>query len=262
MLDKTTGYSTLANTIYFVEGVTLFGTPSAPEFDPASLFGPSDQGVVYDIQDRFTLFSEWDTPPATFSTVSGPIGTILDKSGNDNHLLAKTEAERVSLVRDSNDLFAATATGLTIDAPAVEFAMNGVYTRISAIVPFTVPSVNRIFADPNAATGGSLSADGEGAFSLNNGGIVGPVSIPDDEVAVITEIVNTTSSKIAKNAEAYVTGTCGTVANSGLICFGSTAADEVSNAGIYRLVMIDRILADVEIAAVRQWCADGAGVTL
>jgi hypothetical protein len=73
-------------------GATLFKVPTAygQGFSPASLFSSGEAGAWYDPSDLSTLFEEDGTTPAS---VDGPVGKILDKSGNGNHLLQTTETK-------------------------------------------------------------------------------------------------------------------------------------------------------------------------
>jgi len=70
-------------------GATLFKVPTmhGGGFSPASLFSNGEEGGWYDPSDLSTLFEEDGTTPAS---VDGPVGKILDKSGNGNHLLQTT----------------------------------------------------------------------------------------------------------------------------------------------------------------------------
>jgi hypothetical protein len=56
-------------------------------FSPSALFANGEEGGWYDPSDLTTLFEEDGTTPAS---VDGPVGKILDKSGNGNHLLQTT----------------------------------------------------------------------------------------------------------------------------------------------------------------------------
>ena len=73
-------------------GATLFKVPTAygQGFSPASLFSSGEEGAWYDPSDLSTLFEEDGTTPAS---VDGPVGKVLDKSGNGNHLIQTTETK-------------------------------------------------------------------------------------------------------------------------------------------------------------------------
>ena len=70
-------------------GATLFkrAVMGSRGFSPSALFANGEEGGWYDPSDLTTLFEEDGTTPAS---VDGPVGKILDKSGNGNHLLQTT----------------------------------------------------------------------------------------------------------------------------------------------------------------------------
>ena len=73
-------------------GATLFkrAVMGSRGFSPSALFANGEEGAWYDPSDLSTLFEEDGTTPAS---VDGPVGKILDKSGNGNHLIQTTETK-------------------------------------------------------------------------------------------------------------------------------------------------------------------------
>ena len=73
-------------------GATLFkrAVMGSRGFSPSALFANGEEGGWYDPSDLTTLFEEDGTTPAS---VDGPVGKILDKSGNGNHLIQTTETK-------------------------------------------------------------------------------------------------------------------------------------------------------------------------
>ena len=73
-------------------GATLFKRAfmGSRGFSPSALFANGEEGGWYDPSDLTTLFEEDGTTPAS---VDGPVGKILDKSGNGNHLIQTTETK-------------------------------------------------------------------------------------------------------------------------------------------------------------------------
>jgi hypothetical protein len=71
----------------------LDGTDVTDVSTPADLFTGSESGVVYDVSDLSTLFQDSaGTTPVT--TAGQPVGLMLDKSGNGNHVTQATAAAR------------------------------------------------------------------------------------------------------------------------------------------------------------------------
>jgi hypothetical protein len=73
-------------------GATLFkrAVMGSRGFSPSTLFASGEEGAWYDPSDLSTLFEEDGT---TLASVNGPVGKILDKSGNGNHLIQTTETK-------------------------------------------------------------------------------------------------------------------------------------------------------------------------
>jgi hypothetical protein len=78
----------------------VFGGSLSLEQQIAALFANDEQGAVYDPSDLSTLYTEWEGTLTTQSTVGGVVGTMLDKSGNDNHAQAPSDAARPLLGRE------------------------------------------------------------------------------------------------------------------------------------------------------------------
>ncbi|TPJ52711.1 hypothetical protein [Mesorhizobium sp. B2-6-4] len=70
-----------------------------PAFDPTTLFANGETGAWYDPSDLSTLFQ--DSAMNTPVTANGdPVGAILDKSGNELHLLQATDTARPTYKTD------------------------------------------------------------------------------------------------------------------------------------------------------------------
>ncbi len=80
---------------------------------------------------------------------------------------------------------------------------------------------------------------------------------------VVTEQFNGASSKLAINTGAYATGNSGAAAAGGLTVgdFGG-AGGAPGNSLIGRIIVVNRILTDPEIAQARTWVGAGVGVPL
>ena len=75
-------------------GANVLFSPIAG-FNPATMFGTGIQGAWYDPSDLTTLFRDTAVPPIVPVTAAGQsVGTMLDKSGNDNHIRQSSAARR------------------------------------------------------------------------------------------------------------------------------------------------------------------------
>jgi hypothetical protein len=240
------------------------GVAAGAAFDPASLFD-SDTGYVFDLSDGTSVFQE----TSSHSTASGngdPIGTLLDLSGNGNHVVALADQFRPTYVTDGSVGYA-------------DFLSNGVdvFHFIQGMFTLEQPGTFVLSVRINAgavendhfADGGSaftaLFAVGSGPDLLFYGGsnLIGSgqnFSLGDDFVA--TAIADGAFSKVALNANAFSEGTAGSDDANGAT-FGSDAqGNNFPPMRLYRAIGIGRILTDQEIADARAWCAAPAGVSL
>jgi hypothetical protein len=78
----------------------------------------------------------------------------------------------------------------------------------------------------------------------------------------VTERHNDTSSRIAVNSGAYVSGAAGTSLPGGITIGISQALTNAANIRFYGTIMIGRALTDAETTAARALLASKAGVTL
>jgi len=67
-------------------------------FNPADLFGPSDVGALFDIQQLSTLFQ--NAAGTTSAGVGDPVGRVEDISGDGNHATQTTDTSRPTLARE------------------------------------------------------------------------------------------------------------------------------------------------------------------
>lgn len=65
-------------------GVNKLGATNTHQFNPATFFADGTEGAWYDMSDRSTMFKVDGTTPAVQGQA---VGKILDKSGNNNHLV-------------------------------------------------------------------------------------------------------------------------------------------------------------------------------
>ena len=71
-------------------------------FSPSQLFAASEPGFWYDPSDLTSMYQ--GRTGTTAAAVGSPVGQILDKSGNDNHAVAVSDAGR-AILRQSGSLY-------------------------------------------------------------------------------------------------------------------------------------------------------------
>jgi hypothetical protein len=234
------------------------GASAGAAFDPASLFD-SDTGFIFDLSDADTVFQEV-AGTTTPSTNGDPIGTLLDLSGNDNHIDAVDTSLRPNYVFDGSVGYADFNATAALDLLQEAFTLAQPTTFI---VSFRVAaSANTYIMDGGTAfTAGLFAATGPD-IDFVAGVIVSGPSITLDENFVVTIVVNGVSSKLAVNADAFSEGDAGS-SDAGGITFGSDGSgNSPTPMRLYRAIGIGRILTDPEIADARAWCAAPAGVSL
>lgn len=88
---------------YHPSGAMNVTGASSAVFNPATLFTSGEVGSYYDISDLSTLFQERTGASATTpAVVDGVVGTVLDKSGNDDHMIALSNGVRPILRQDGS----------------------------------------------------------------------------------------------------------------------------------------------------------------
>ncbi len=231
--------------------------PGGGTFDPTSIFGSGEQGIIYDLTNSATVFQERTGASAT--TPSGdvePIGSLKDLSPNNNYCVAPTDGQR-PLWNSAGYL----STDGVDDLLNALFTMNQTYCRVSCIRINTHVS-ERIYSDGSGAGGGFLfnvSGDDIGIYAGSTLTIATQTAGSD---FVITERYSGATSRGALNNGSYVTGDAGTGNASGITIANTNPASLATSGRFYRIIMIDRDLTDVEIANCRTWCGAAAGLTL
>jgi hypothetical protein len=227
-------------------------------FDPASLFD-SDTGFVFDLSDADTVFQEV-AGTTTPSTNGDPIGTLLDLSGNDNHVDAIDTSLRPNYVFDGSVGYADFNATAALDLLQKAFTLAQPTTFIISIR--VAASADNYIMDGGTAFMASLVAATGSDIAFFAGTTLSGPSITVDENFVVTVIANSSSSKLAVNAGAFSEGDAGTN-DAGGITFGSDGnGGSPTPMRLYRAIGIGRILTDPEIADARAWCAAPAGVSL
>lgn len=225
-------------------------------FDPVSLFGGGETGFIYDLSDSSTVFVEVEgNAPVTPTPNNNVLGTLLDLSGNDNHCAAASVFARPTWLSAGY----ATFNGFD-DYLRASFTLNQPATIIASL---------RIVTDSleAIAIGGGIILYQRSAGTLSivgSGSFLGELAFDAGEDFVVTYRASGATSRLARNAEAYLTGdNPGSNALAGVSFAASIdGSGTFTEMRLYRAVGIGRDLTDDEIADVRTWCAATAGITL
>lgn len=228
-------------------------------FNPLTLFGGGEQGFILDMLSATAIsFQERTGSGATTpSGDAGTLGSLKDLSPNGNWLTASADGTRPLFFTNGftdcdgvDDLLKSSA--ITLNQPV---------TRIASWRNRGAGSGFAAFLDGNNTNhilgrNGSLTV-----FATYSGSFLGALTVATNEDAVTTEISNGASSKFAKNFDAYTTGNAGAVNPGGLSLGARGNASEFSQLRLYRLIEINRVLSDAEIASCRTWCGKTAALS-
>ncbi|RWN51391.1 MAG: hypothetical protein EOS04_24265 [Mesorhizobium sp.] len=225
-------------------------------FSPLTLFTGGIVGAWYDPSDLTTLFQDSaGTVPVTAD--GDPVGMMRDKSGNGNHLAQATTASKPAY-KTSGGRHWIEGDGVD-DWLRAAFTITQPWERISAIRQISWTALDRIF--------GMVSGDGRliqrtatptiGIF--DGTGAIDAGTLPLSTNGVVTERHANTTSRLAINDGAYVTGTTGTSVPGGVELFGNS---NPANARCYGFIMRAGTMSDATITSTRAYLAAKAGVTL
>lgn len=227
---------------------------------PSRLFGPSDTGDWWDVSKSARI---WTTSGATVNAGDGAVVGRLDGLKNGNNLIQGTTSAK-PIRHLSGGLWYITTDGVN-DRLNASFTLNQPATRISAVMQVAWTLSGRYIYD------GGSSASSSALYQYNvspqvrmTAGSLGPIAttLTVGAAAVVTEIWNGASSKIAINNAAYTTGAVG-AANAGGLTIGTdpTGANP-TNLQFYGMINIGRVLSDAEIAKCRAYFGRLCGVSL
>lgn len=233
------------------------GPPVAGAFNPLSLFAGAETGFIYDLSNAATVFVESNgSSPVTPATNSGVMGTVTDLSGNANSCRSPLDDNR------PNWYSAGYADFIAADADYIRsaFTFPQPVTVIASIRLTQASSRVAICGASNMAlyqsTAGELSL-------IASGSNLGPISFSTNEDFVVTFRASGATSRLAKNNNAYITGTNpGGNSLGGIIFGGDFGGSFNSTMRLYRAIGIGRDMTDGEIANSRTWCGTPAGLSL
>lgn len=195
--------------------------------------------------------------------VDGPVGRIMDKSGNGNHATAAANDGTRPTLRQSGALYYLECDG-TDDRLRATFAIAQPWDRLSAIRQISWTGGDFVFggATANAGVLDQVGAspelrlyDGSALVAGNTGAAIGAD-------VVVTERHNGASSRLAINNGAYTTGDPGAVSPGGVTIAADNGTGAYTNMRFYGLVMKAGAFTDPQIALLRTYLGAKAGISL
>jgi hypothetical protein len=246
------------------------GASAGAAFDPASLFD-SDTGFIFDLSNTDTVFQDAAGGETTPSEDTDPLGTILDLSGNDNHVSTADADTTRPTYSFAGGVGYATYVEANSQYSRAVFTLDQTYTLVVSVRYISGAAAQfDCFVDGGTAfstalmLGNGSGGGGTVAALLYSGGLLGPQDIEVGEDFVATLRFSSTTSRIAKNNDAYASDLAATTDPAGGVCFGARGDGAGAFIGmrLYRAIGIGRDLTDSEIADARAWCAAPAGVSL
>lgn len=190
--------------------------PPGAAFTPASLFDSNESGAWYDIQDASKLKS--DIAGTTTATPGGPVGRIIDSSGNQNDAVAISNTQRKTMnsvspqARHNWTLFTETNTSMAGGSVAQSTVSNsplGTYAKVfeitssantvyrswqegypsgttAATIHFYAKLTNSTGANPAKAVMLYSFADGSCVFNLDTGNATTSGSFTNASMTAVT----------------------------------------------------------------------------
>lgn len=128
--------------IRFVEHI-----PTVDTFSPGSIFAGGVGGYLFNVQNLASLFS--DIAGTTPAVLNGPVGKMLDLSGNGNHAVAPSDNQRPYLRRKPDgryflDFAYYMGSGKRMDVGAFALTAGGQFQSFVAIAPRNIEVAQQI----------------------------------------------------------------------------------------------------------------------
>ena len=257
-------------------GVNKLGVINSYGFNPASLFADGSEGAWYDPSDLSTLFQEDGT---TAAGVGDPVGKILDKSGNGNHLVQTTES-KCPVLRQDGSLYYLDFDG-SDDGLKTSSSID--FTGTDAMSVFagarkTVTGANQNVVELSASVGSNTGAfrlfctTGELWRSIMKGTTANTISTtavsnPNKSIFSVTADISDPSHSYRRNGSSVSSNTnslgTGNFGNHDLnMGARNNGASSVLDGDVYGLIVLGRKATDDEIANVETYMADKSGVSI
>ena len=188
----------------------------------------------------------------------GPLGHVLDLSGNGNHWTAFSDATRPTYQRASDGQYYALFDGVD-DWGQATYSLAQPWSRMSLIRQETWNSSRRIFSGTSASTGELMQSGGTPILNIDANAIASANRHPGED-CVITEYFNSTSSYMRQDDFPARTGNGGTNASTGLRVggrrTGASTTDFYGNFRWYGTVATEAEISAYDQAMFRKWFDD------
>lgn len=216
-------------------------------------------GALYDISQLNTLFSDRSATPSTPASVDGVVGTILDMSGNDNHMIAPSDGARATLRQSGDYYYLEFSATHYYAADGISFSQSDtVFCAFRADVSATQYFIGSRFSSPrqrfSRSTGGLLRAG-----AINDTFASQSVSNGNDYVVQFE--MNGSSSVCRKNGADGPAFNPGSSSING-VQLGASEGSGGWRSRIYGAGVINGVLTDAQKTTVDSWLASISGVTL
>ena len=229
----------------------ISGGAGSSGFNPASLFGSGEEGVILDFTRSSSSFQEITGASATSPMHNGvPIGTVLDLSPNGHYLVAPDVLLRPKWISAGCVEFNDTSQPLFLSKA---YTANQPVVEIAAWTP-----IAGIGSDPVIMGG----IDGNGAmFGANHptyyiyaGNSLGTITVNTGDTVVTVKRLSGATSRVKRSDGSYVTGNAGTNALGGFSMGMHPEGFSRANMRVARVIQINRDLSDAEIDQAVAWC--------
>jgi len=243
-----------------------FDLPYADGDPILALFANGEQGAYYDPSDSSTVFQ--DAAMTTPAGADDPVGAIMDKSGNGNHLTQSTAALRPAL-RNVGGLWYLEFDG-TDDFLTRAAILSGTQTAVMAgatrrDLSDSEPAIMQGVAGGGRALYYPTRTAGDGKM-LFVGGLVTHISTPvqDTNPHVYSWVRDGTAIDMRFDgaAESFTGGTATAHDETQPFRVGSRDAVNSAAVNIYGLIVASDLLTSGEVDTAESWLAEKSGVTL
>lgn len=232
-------------------------------FSPVSLFASGEEGFFYDASDMSSVFS--DSAGTTPASVAGPVGKLLDLSGNANHLTQATAANQPTLQTGYLD-FDGTSDRMTGTLSAAVAQPNTMFLAYKADDTTNIGAGDPDILDVGDGANGRrqlIGFRGGNLIIYAISGLVGSTAENTTAAHIALATFNGASSSVERDGVAAGSGNAGpsSAILGDIIALGSFAGGgELFSGRIFAAGMINRLLTNDEKTNLRAWLNSKAGL--